>query len=87
MENLEDRLCTVLHDGTKYAGEVRQIEPRTWIKVWVPELQETLEMNWTGQSDDYEGLNSTATFYYSETVNRGRFSEEKVTKQKRTKTV
>jgi hypothetical protein len=87
LDTLEQRLCRVTHNGTEYAGEVRQIEPRAWLKVWVPELQQTLELNWVGQGDDYEGSNSSVNFYFSETVNRGIFSKEKVTKQKRTKTV
>jgi hypothetical protein len=87
LDTLEQRLCRVTYNDTEYAGEVRQIEPRAWLKVWVPELQQTLEMNWSGQNDFYEGANSSVTFYYSETTNRGLFSKEKVTKQKRTKTV
>ena len=87
MDTLEQRLCNVTHDGTEYVGEVRQLVPRDWIKVWVPELQKTLELHWVGQGHDYEGANSSVHFYFSETGNRGLFSKEKVTKQKRIKTV
>lgn len=86
MQTLEQRLCQVTHDGKTYAGEVRQIEPRQTIKVWVPELQETLSMDWIGHGDDYENSTSSVNFYFNEVVNKGTFSSEKVTRPKRLKT-
>lgn len=86
METLEQRICQVTHNGKTFAGEVRQIEPRQWIKVWVPELQETLSMDWIGQGDDYESSTSSVNYYFNEVVNKGTFSTQKVTKTKRLKT-
>lgn len=86
MERIEDRVCTVTHNGETYTGEVRQINPRVDITVWVPTLNQSLEMDWNGHGDDYSNSSSSVTFYFRETVNRGRFSSEKVTKPKRTST-
>ena len=86
METLEQRICQVTHNGKTFTGEVRQIEPNQWIKVWVPELQETLSMDWIGQGDDYESSTSSVKFHYNSVVNRGLFSKEKVTRPKRLKT-
>ena len=86
MQTLEERLCQVTHKGETFSGEVRQIVPRQSIKVWVPELQETLSMNWTGQGDDYESSTSSVNYYFNDIVNKGTFSKEKVTRTKRLKT-